>query len=134
MKSCPNCKVEVEDHFELCWNCQYSFSDAQVLKENEFNLICPACNVEIEASLNFCPNCKHDLRSVIEVDKHGVPGPVKQIECLRCGVQMSFNGNFRFHEGTRVGAFGDLFELFTNRESFDLYFCPNCGKVEFYMP
>jgi Zn finger protein HypA/HybF involved in hydrogenase expression len=134
MKTCPNCKAEVDDNFELCWNCQYSFTDAQVLKDNEFKLICPECDSEIDSSLRFCPNCKHDLNSVIEIDKHGIPNPVIQIECLRCKVPMSFNGNYRFHEGTRMGALGDLFELFINRESFDLYFCPKCGKVEFFLP
>lgn len=134
MKTCPNCKSEVDDNFELCWNCQYSFTDAQVLKHNEFKLICPECNAEIDSDLHFCPHCKHDINAVVEIDKNTIPGSVKQISCLRCQVPMSFNGNFRFHEGTRMGVFGDLFELFTNRESFDLYFCPNCGKVEFFLP
>jgi hypothetical protein len=43
-------------------------------------------------------------------------------------------GNYKFHEGTRIGFFGELFELFTTRESFDLNECSNCGKVEFYLP
>jgi Zn finger protein HypA/HybF involved in hydrogenase expression len=134
MKTCPNCKAEVDDNFELCWNCQYSFTDAQVLKENEFKLICPECNSEIDANLLLCPNCKHDLNSITGIDQLSIPGPVKQIDCIRCQVPMSFNGNFRFHEGMRIGVLGDLFELFTNRESFDLYFCPKCGKVEFFLP
>jgi len=134
MKTCPNCHSEVEDNFELCWSCQYSFTDAEVLADKEFKLICPACNAEIDASLNFCLFCKQDLNSIIELDKNLNPGPVKEIECLRCRIPMSYNGNVRFHEGTRMGAFGDLFELFTNRESFDLYFCPKCGKVEFFLP
>jgi RNA polymerase subunit RPABC4/transcription elongation factor Spt4 len=29
MKNCPNCKNEVPDEFEICWNCNYSF----ILKE-----------------------------------------------------------------------------------------------------
>ncbi|MDO8928817.1 MAG: hypothetical protein Q7W54_07500 [Bacteroidota bacterium] len=69
-----------------------------------------------------------------ELDRPNISGPVAQIDCLRCKISMSYNGNVRFHEGTRMGAFGDLFELFTNRESFDLYFCPKCGKVEFFLP
>lgn len=31
MKICPNCHEEVEDSFELCWNCNYSFPDDEVL-------------------------------------------------------------------------------------------------------
>lgn len=30
-----------------------------------------------------------------------------------------------------TGVLGNLFELFQNREAFDLYVCPKCGKVEF---
>ncbi len=55
----------------------------------------------------------------------------KTLQCLRCEDTMVYQGNFKFHEGSRVGVFGDLLELFTNRESFDLYVCPKCGKVEF---
>jgi hypothetical protein len=134
MKICPKCKAEIDDEYDLCWNCQYSFAARRVLNDRDFGRICPACKAEIDGALNFCPYCKCDLNAGIEIDKHGTPGPVKQIDCLRCQVPMSFNGNFRFHEGTRIGALGDLFELFTNRESFDLYFCPKCGKVEFFLP
>lgn len=62
------------------------------------------------------------------------PQTQKTLKCLRCEDTMVYQGNFKFHEGSRVGVFGDLLELFTNRESFDLYVCPSCGKVEFYMP
>ncbi len=41
-------------------------------------------------------------------------------------------GNFKFHEGSRYGIFGNLLEIFENRESFDLYVCSKCGKVEFF--
>ena len=30
--------------------------------------------------------------------------------------------------------FGNIFEAFTHRESFDLFICPKCGKVEFFTP
>lgn len=134
MKTCPNCQSEVEDHFDLCWNCQYSFTNLKVLTNSEFAIVCPACRAEINGHLKFCPYCKHDLNALTEFDEHRVPGPAKQIDCLRCKIPMSFNGNYRFHEGTRMGVFGNAFELFTNRESFDLYFCPQCGKVEFFLP
>jgi hypothetical protein len=38
-----------------------------------------------------------------------------------------------FHEGTRWGLLGELGELFVNRESFDIYVCPRCGRVEFFV-
>ena len=78
MKICPKCHEEVEDSFEICWNCNYSFP--------------------------------------------------------RCQVRMVYSGKYEFHEGMNTGIFGNLFELFQNREAFDLYVCPKCGKVEFFVP
>ena len=105
MRKCPKCKSDVENNFDTCWNCNYSFDG-----EIDLNKM----NSQYNASQN----------------ENGT----KNIECLRCKVQLKYQGNFKFHEGTRVGAFGNLFELFTNRESFDLYCCPKCGKVEFFLP
>jgi len=117
----------------MCWNCQYSFVDEKVLDSDDLKLICPKCTAEIEPALNYCPNCHYNL-SEINRENGIIPQGPKSIECLRCKVPLNYQGNFRFHEGTRLGAFGDLFELFTNRESFDLFSCPNCGKVEFFLP
>jgi len=100
MKNCPNCNSEVEDLFDLCWNCNYSFTENKI--------------VEFE-----------------DLEKNE---KIKKIDCLRCKVPLTYSGNFKFHEGTRFGIFGNLLEAFTNRESFDLYLCPKCGKVEFFSP
>jgi len=81
MKNCPNCNSEIEDNFELCWNCNYSLTENKIV---EF---------------------KDD--SVTEV---------KNIDCLRCHVPLIYSGNFKFHEGTRLGIFGNIFEAFINRE------------------
>jgi hypothetical protein len=55
--------------------------------------------------------------------------------CPHCDIEMSYAGTKKFHEGTRAWAFilGDLGELFTNREHFDVYICKNCGKVELFV-
>jgi ribosomal protein L37E len=47
---------------------------------------------------------------------------------------MAFVGTKSFHEGTRWGFLGDFFELFVNKESFLVYHCRSCGKVEFFVP
>src|SRR5207247_1213191 len=44
-----------------------------------------------------------------------------------------FVGTKRFHEGGRWGVLGDLGELFVKRERFDVYVCPRCGRVEFFV-
>ncbi len=99
MKECPNCHEEVDDHFDICWNCNYSFIEKKVLDENEF-------------------------------EEEGQ----RKLECLRCHVPMRYSGEYGFHEGTRFGALGNLLELFENKERFDLYVCPQCGKIEFFIP
>ena len=96
MKICPNCQEEVEDNFDVCWNCNFSMSENRI--------------VEFED-----PSVQN-----------------RKMNCLRCAVPMAYSGNFKFHEGTRFGLFGNLMEAFVNRESFDLYECPKCGKVEFF--
>jgi len=98
MKTCPNCKSEIDDNFELCWNCNYSMIDKKVVEIKDISL------------------------------------GSREIQCLRCNIQLIYSGEYKFHEGARVGFFGNFFEAFLNREKFDLYICPKCGKVEFYIP
>lgn len=133
MKKCPQCNAEVEDNFEICWNCQYSFVDGKILENNDFQLLCPSCNTAVDSSFEECPGCGQNL-SIFKsglVENQEEP---RNIDCLRCNLPMAYQGNFKFHEGTRTGVLGNLFELFTNREEFILYCCPNCGKVEFFLP
>jgi hypothetical protein len=133
MKKCPKCLVDVENNFELCWNCQYSFVDNKVLEDADFGMICPKCKTIIDLKLNYCPSCNYDLRKINRQDGM-LPQGAKHIDCLRCKVQLDYQGNFKFHEGARMGVLGNWCELLTNRESFDLYMCPNCGKIEFFAP
>lgn len=98
MKNCPNCNCEIEEGFNLCWNCSYSLTEKRIIPLEE-------CS-----------------------DKY------KKLDCLRCQTPLLYSGNYKFHEGARAGMLGNLFEAFVNRESFDIYLCPTCGKVEFYTP
>lgn len=91
MKICPNCQAEVEDQFDLCWNCNYSFSENQVTEIQEENT------------------------------------GERDISCLRCATPMRHMGRSNFQEGFFSG-------LLSNWESFDLYVCPKCDKVEFFAP
>ena len=99
MKKCPNCNAEVENNFEICWNCCYSFTENRVI----------------------------DFEKELDTNK-------KKITCLRCNTNLLYSGVYSFHEGRRYGVLGNLFELFVNKESFEIYVCPKCGKVEFFVP
>ena len=57
----------------------------------------------------------------------------KNLTCSSCKVTLAYAGTKKFHEGTRWGLLGDLGELFVNKETFDVYYCQSCGKVEFYV-
>lgn len=61
--------------------------------------------------------------------------PVTPVSCPRCETPLGYVGTKKFHEGTRAWPFllGELGELFVNRESFDVYMCPTCGRVEFFV-
>jgi Zn finger protein HypA/HybF involved in hydrogenase expression len=100
MKTCPHCQSDSDDHFEVCWNCNYSFTEGKIIETD---------------------------------DVSGEQKP-KAIDCLRCKVPLVYSGNYKFHEGTRMGLLGNIFEVFVNRESFDIYLCPECRKLEFYAP
>ena len=95
---------------------------------------CPNCNAETEENFNICWNCCYSFTEnrIIEFKEENAGG--REINCLRCDVPLIYSGNYRFHEGAKFGLLGNLMELFVNRESFDLYVCPKCGKVEFYTP
>jgi hypothetical protein len=58
---------------------------------------------------------------------------MKTLECGRCNQQLEHLGTKRFHEGTNWGFFGELGELFVKRDQFDVYACPRCGRVEFFV-
>ncbi len=55
------------------------------------------------------------------------------MRCPRCDVALEYAGTRDFHEGTRWGVLGELGELFVNKEHFDVYACPRCGRVEFFV-
>lgn len=96
---------------------------------------CPKCHEEVEDSFEICWSCNYCFPEgkVLEEDLE-VEEDSRSIDCLRCHVKMVYTGKYKFHEGMNTGLFGNFFELFQNREAFDLYVCPECGKVEFFTP
>ena len=60
-------------------------------------------------------------------------GHFNPLACPRCNQELEHLGTKRFHEGTNWGVLGELGELFVKRERFDIYACPRCGRVEFFV-
>ena len=96
---------------------------------------CAKCREEVEPAFDVCWKCGTSKEGVEDPAFRSAPaGPAapKVLDCLRCRARMRYAGARRFHEGTGWGVLGNLGELFVNRERFDVYLCPSCGKVEFF--
>ncbi len=93
--------------------------------------LCGKCHESLEDTFEACWKCGSprygDATSDIE------PVTVVSLNCLRCDVALEHVGTKRFHEGARWGVLGELGELFVKRERFDVYACPRCGHVEFFL-
>jgi len=68
-----------------------------------------------------------------DMDSGPTPKDADPISCPRCRLTLEYVGRKRFHEGTNWGALGEIGELFVKREHFDVYVCPRCGRVEFFV-
>ena len=106
MWRCATCDEAIGDNFSACWRCG---SSKDGTPDPHFR--------GVEAS------------PVLPESDVGA-GP---ISCPRCLCALQFVGTKSFHEGTRWGALGDIGELFVKKEKFDVYCCPRCGRVEFFV-
>jgi predicted nucleic-acid-binding Zn-ribbon protein len=60
-------------------------------------------------------------------------GSSGQISCLRCRTALNPVGKKRLEGGSDTGFLGAIGELFAKREEFNVYTCPRCGHVEFFV-
>lgn len=59
---------------------------------------------------------------------------MRSLNCLRCGTAMRFGRKEKVQLGETGWILGDLPNLFAGALEMEIYFCPQCGKVEFYTP
>ena len=64
MWQCPKCREEVEDNFEICWNCGSSPAGAldpsfkPAVERKPFVAVCGACGYDLRGiSSDRCPEC-----------------------------------------------------------------------------
>ena len=95
---------------------------------------CSRCGESVEDSFNACWKCGTSSEGVPNPEFQAVESPAADpIACPRCSRALDYVGRKRFHEGTNWGVLGELGELFVKREHFDVYVCPRCGRVEFFV-
>ena len=108
MWTCRKCNESGEDGFDVCWKCGTSREGIED----------PAFRTDPTPT---------------ETESAPVTKLVNPISCPRCNKALEYVGRKRFHEGTNWGFFGEVGELFVKREHFDVYVCPRCGRVEFFV-
>ncbi len=59
---------------------------------------------------------------------------MKKLECLRCGAAMGYYGREHLQKGDMGPWVGNLNFTMQGGLELDIYSCPACGKVEFFMP
>ena len=115
MWQCVTCREQVYDTFEVCWKCGTSRDGTP--DPNFRTADDPTRPVPL-------------LEATAETGGRSDAAPLR---CPRCDRELDYMGTKSFHEGTRWGALGDLGELFVNKERLDVYRCPRCGRVEFFV-
>jgi len=108
MWTCTKCFEQLDDAFATCWKCGTSKDGAE--------------------DAGFAKRA-----AVMREPDHGTGAPKHPLACPRCDQPLQHVGTKSFHEGARWGILGELGELFVNKERFDVYCCPRCGRVEFFV-
>ncbi|MBL9150328.1 MAG: hypothetical protein JNM94_16690 [Phycisphaerae bacterium] len=93
---------------------------------------CPTCGEAHDDQFDACWRCTGRAKDA-EAPAPIAPPTLSPWRCLRCPTVLQFLGTRNFHEGAPWGAIGNLGELLVRREQFDVYVCPRCGHVEFFL-
>ena len=137
MWKCVKCREQVDDEFEVCWNCGTS---SEGIEDNEFKRAEDIRAEELETTPPLPDSAPVVDQSTaiqeIPQGRSGDPAAIlrRSLLCPRCDHDLDFVGTKSFHEGFQWGGLlGDWGEFFVNQESFDLYVCRRCGRVEFFV-
>ncbi len=102
---------------------------------NEITWQCPQCGERHVEEFSECWSCGYQRGSGGDEQVRSEPEGVDPVRCPPCDLPLEYQGTRKFHEGSRAAPFllGELGELFVNRMHFDVYLCPRCGRVEFFL-
>jgi hypothetical protein len=98
---------------------------------------CEQCGEQIEDQFDTCWKCagspdEPEGGRLLQGDVGGRPGD--SMQCPRCSAGMKFTGARQIEEDTRGSLMGALFgDTFADSESFDVYVCTRCGRVELFV-
>jgi len=86
---------------------------------------CKQCGEEHENQFDSCWRCVNPVAAKhLEYDATATP-----LKCLRCQTPLKFDGTRTLEGSKDIG----LMELIVGYKEYDIYHCPACGKVEFFL-
>ncbi len=96
---------------------------------------CTECYQEVSINDTICRHCGADVSQLEEEDaSEETKQELNPIVCPRCETALEYVGTKKFYEGTRAfDVLGGIWELLKNREQYDVYVCPQCGRLEFFV-
>jgi hypothetical protein len=106
MWKCLNCSEDVPDNLAVCWNCE----------ADKLGVVPSVAEKNDESELKQFLSEKHRPKN-----------------CIRCNSALTFTGTKAFREGTNWGMLGDFGEFFDGHLSLEMYVCPKCLRVEFFV-
>ena len=59
---------------------------------------------------------------------------MKQLHCLRCQMPLRFLKREKIQLGQTGAFFGDWPNIIAGALDAEIFYCPRCGKIEFFMP
>ena len=95
---------------------------------------CLNCSEDVADNLSVCWNCETAAEKDPESDfKQFLSEKHRPKNCVGCNSQLNFAGTKEFREGTNWGMLGDFGEFFERHVSLEMYVCPKCLRVEFFV-
>ncbi len=86
---------------------------------------CQKCGEKHEDQFDSCWRCSNPTAAkTLEYE-----ADVSPLKCLRCETRLKFDGTRTLEGSKDIG----LFELIVGYKEYDIYHCPACGKVEFFL-
>jgi hypothetical protein len=97
---------------------------------------CKVCARSVEDDEAFCYHCgcpqALDEPNATRLKDKWL---AQRVKCVRCQSVMKYAGLKTVHGGTSGWKFwlGELGDRLAHHEAYDLYVCPNCGKIEMFV-
>ena len=131
MWECLHCGEDVEEVFDVCWNCQANRDGSPselpdpVRDETE---------EEELAVLNKRYSDPDEEEQDGEEDEEVAPGEynARLRKCLRCRSALKYAGTRELHGGDDSGFIGDPDVMHINHLTLKVYICPACLHVELF--